>query len=189
MILKRWDEVNALREAFDHLVERMGGMVEGSLQKASVALSEKGLSSDFNVRRPSIWVWKKEWANRKNEPGVYLELFDFAPADYGRDVEDHPSMWLMTDEFARLRIRESSEDFGRAVRAALSPDLLKKWSHHDADPSEWPLGRSCNEVSEAERVRLVADPEALGKFVMERVDELMELAPAIDQALQKMTRR
>jgi hypothetical protein len=38
-------------------------------------------------------------------------------------------------------------------------------------------------------VRLVADPDALGKFIIERVDETMELTPAIDQALQKMTRR
>jgi hypothetical protein len=44
-------------------------------------------------------------------------------------------------------------------------------------------------VSEAERVRLVAEPDALGKFIIDRVDEFMELVPAIDQALQKMTRR
>ena len=99
-------------------------------------------------------------------------------------------MWFMTDEFSRLKIRESSEDFGRAVRAALSPELLTKWSHDDADLSEcaaW--DEQCHEVSESDRVRLVAEPEALGKFIIERMDEFMELVPAIDQALQKMTRR
>ena len=44
-------------------------------------------------------------------------------------------------------------------------------------------------VSESDRVRLVAEPDALCKFIMERVDECMELVPAIDQALQKMTSR
>ena len=189
MIFKRWDEVKALREAFDDLVDRMQDIVEASLQKVAVVATEKGLSSDFNLKRPSIWFWKREWENRKKEPGIYFELFDFAPADYGKDVEDHPSMWVMTDEFARLKMREGSEDFGRAARAALSPELLAKWSHEDADLSDSPLGRECRDVSESDRVAMVAEPDVLGKFIVERMDEFMELAPAIDQALQKMTRR
>ncbi len=189
MILRRWDEVNALREAFDDLVDRMQDIVEASLQKAAVVATEKGLSSDLNLKRPSIWFWKREWENRRKEPGIYFELFDFAPAEYGKDIEDHPSMWLMTDEFSRLRMRESSEDFGRALKVALSPELLAKWTHEDADLSDSPLGKQCQDVSEAERVRLVTGPEALGQFVIERMDEFMELVPAIDQALQKMTRK
>ena len=191
MILKRWDEVKALREAFDDLVDRMQDIVEVTLQKVSTAVAaEKGLSSDFNIKRPSIWFWKREWENRKKEPGIYFELFDFAPSDYGKDVEEHPSMWLMTDEFSRLKMREGSEDFGRAVRAALSPELLRKWSDEDADLSDSPLGRECQEVSEADRVRLVGEPDALSKFIVERFEEFgADLGPAIDQALQKMTAR
>jgi hypothetical protein len=189
MILKRWDEVKALREAFDDLVDRMQDIVEASLQKVSIALSEKGLPSYFDLKQPSIWFWKREWETRKKEPGIYLMVSDFVPADYGKAVEDFPSMRFMTDEFSKLKMRESSEEFGRAVRAALSPELLTKWSHEDADLSESPLGRECTEVSESDRVRLVADPDALGRFMIERVDEFMELVPAIDQALQKMTRR
>lgn len=167
----------------------MQDVVEASLQKVAVVATERGFSSDFNLKRPSIWFWKREWENRKKEPGVYFEVFDFAPADYGRDVEAHPSMWFMTDQFSRLRIREGSDDFGRAVRAALSPELLTKWSHEDADLSETPVGKACHEVSESDRVRLVGEPEALGKFIVARIDEFMELVPAVDQALQKMTRR
>ena len=152
-------------------------------------MSERGLSSDSNLKRPSIWFWKREWATKKNEPGIYVEVFDFVPSDYGRDVEEYPSMWLMTDEFSKLKMREGSEDFGRALRAALSPELLTKWSHEDADQSESPLGRDCTAVSESDRVRLVSDPDALGKFIIDRVDEFMELIPAVEQALQKMTRR
>jgi hypothetical protein len=189
MILKRWDEVKALREAFDGLVDRMQDVVEASLQKVVTAASEKGLSSDINLKRPSIWFWKREWENRKKEPGVYFELFDFAPAEYGKDVEESPSMWLMTDQFSRLRMREASEDFGRAVRSALTPELSAKWGHEDADLSDSPLGRACLEISEADRVHLVGEPEDLYKFLTERLDEFVELAPAVDQALQKLTRR
>ena len=58
MILKRWDEVKALREAFDDLVDRMQEIVEASLQKVSTAVAERGLSSEFDLKRPSIWFWK-----------------------------------------------------------------------------------------------------------------------------------
>jgi len=69
------------------------------------------------------------------------------------------------------------------------PIVVLRSAHDRADLSEYPVGRDCTNVSESDRVRLVADPEALRKFVTERVDELMELVPAIDQAVQKMTRR
>lgn len=189
MIFRRWNEVKDLREAFDDLVDQMQDIVEVSLQKVSHRASDKGLSSDFDPKRPSIWFWKREWATRKNEPGIYVQLFDFVPAEYSKDVEDHPSMWFMTDEFSKLRMRERSEGFGRAVRTSLSPELLKKWNHEDIDLSESPLGRECHDVAEADRVRLVAEPDALRKFIIDRVDEFMELIPAIDQALQQMTRR
>jgi len=189
MILKRWDEVKALREAFDDLIDRLQDIVEVSLQKVSTAVSDKGLSAEYDVKRPSIWFWKREWATRGKEPAVYFQLFDFAPDEYGREVEDHPSIWFMTDEFSRLKMRESSDDFAKVLRAGLSPELLTKWDHDDADLSESPLGRDCHEVLESDRVRFAGEPETLVKFVIERVDEFMELVPAIDQALQKMTRK
>jgi len=189
MILKRWDEVKALRDAFDGLVDRMQDILEATLQKVSTAVSERGLLSEFDTKQSTIWFWKREWETRKKEAGIYFLLSDFVPADYGKAVGDCPSMWLMTEEFSKLKMRESSEDFGRAVRAALSPELLTKWNHEDADLSKWPLGKECTEVSESDRVRLVANPDALGKFIIDRVEEFMELIPPIDQALQKMTRR
>jgi hypothetical protein len=66
MIFRRWDEVKALREAFDDLVERMQDIVEASLQKVAVVATEKGLSSDVNLKRPSIWVWKRDWEGARN---------------------------------------------------------------------------------------------------------------------------
>ena len=54
MILKRWDEVKALREAFDDLLGRIEDIVEASLQKVSTAVLERGLSSEFDTKRASI---------------------------------------------------------------------------------------------------------------------------------------
>jgi hypothetical protein len=190
MIFKRWDEVKALREAFDDVLDRIGAVLEVSLQKAVTAAAEKGLLAEFDPKQPAIWFWKKEWETRTSkEACIYLHLSDFAPIEYGKVEDDHPAAWFMTDDFSKLKMRESSEDFGRTLTAALSPELLTKWSHEEADLSESPLGREYSEVSDADRVRMVAEPEALGKFIIERMDEFMELIPAIDQALQKMTHK
>jgi len=189
MILRRWDEVVSLRSAFDELLGRMEEIVEVSLQKVCIVVSGRKLSAEFDAKQPSIWFWKQEWQTRKKEPAMYFELLDFAPAEYGRLTYDHPSMWFMLDSFSKLKTRESSEDFGRIVRASMPHGLLKKWDHDDVDLSESPLGRECIEISESDRVHFVADPDALIKFVIERLDEFMELVPTIDQVLQRMTRR
>ena len=69
------------------------------------------------------------------------------------------------------------------------PDLRSTWSHGEVELGECPLVRESHEVSESDRVRFVAEPDTLSKFILGRVDEFMELVPAIDQTLQKMTRR
>jgi hypothetical protein len=189
LIFKRWDEVNALRAAFDDLLERMQDVVEVSLQKVSHRAKDNGFESEYDLKRPSIWFWKPEWANRRNEPGVCLFLADFVPADYGRAVRDHPSMWVDNEELSRLKPRDSAEQFGRALRAALSADLLKKWNHEEVDVSSTPLGRDCHEVSESDRVRMVSDPDALRGFLLERLHEFSELVPTVDQALAQLARK
>ena len=71
---------------------------------------------------------------------------------------------------------------------ALAP-ATKKSNHSDVDLSDSPLGKDCDDVSNADRVSLVSDPDAMCRFILERVGENMELVPAINETLQKMTRR
>jgi hypothetical protein len=123
-----------------------------SLQKVAVVATEKGLSSDFSLKQPSMWFWKREWRIAGKEPGIYFELFGFAPADYGKDVEEYPSMWVMTDEFSRLRMREGSEEFGRCESRA-APELLGSGVTTKRTCPSRPWGRDCTEVSESDRVR------------------------------------
>jgi hypothetical protein len=189
LIFRRWDEVKALRTAFDELTERMQEVVEVSLQKVSHRARDNGFESEYDLKRPSIWFWKPEWANRRNEPGVCLFLADFVPTDYGRAVQDYPSMWVNAEDLSRLKLRESGDAFGRALRAALSAELLKKWNHEEVDISDTPVGRDCHEVSESDRVRMASEPDVLRAFLLERLDEFTELVPAVDQTLAQMTRK
>jgi hypothetical protein len=190
MILNRWDEVRALRKAFDEVVGRMSRVVESTLKRVVASASEQGFSAEYDPKRPAIWFWKQDWeVRRRKTAAIYFWLADFVPFEYGREVEDHPQLWLITEDFPKLRMEESGEDFGRAIKTELSPELLAEWNHEDADLSNSPLGKECTNVPESDRVRFVAEPEKLHKFVLERLEEFKRLVPAVDQALQKMTRR
>ena len=188
MLLKRWDEVKGLREAFDELLDRMQDMIERALGKVENAAAEREFLCEFDSKQPAVYFWKKEWATRSKEACIYFHLSDFAPIEFGKVEKDHPTMWLIVEDLRRLKIRESHEDFAKVLKAGLAPELLVRWNHEDAD-SDSPLGKECSDVSDEDRVHLVTDSEALTKYAIDRLDEFAELVPAIDQALQKMTRR
>jgi hypothetical protein len=189
LLLGRWSEAVGVRDAFDGLLMRMRSVVESAMQRAATAASEKEWRSESNVKRPSIWFWTRDWENRRGEPGVYIEVFDFVPAEYGKDVEPYPSTWLMLDQLSRLRLRESDEDVGRAIRTAISPDLFAKWNHVDVDLTEGILGRDHVEITSADRLRLVSEADALTSFINEALADASELVPLVDEALRKMTRK
>ena len=189
MLLNRWDEVTALQEAFDELLERMTGVIETALQRVAGNLKERGFRVEWDARRPSLAFWKPDWENRKKDAGLYAILSDFVPAPYGKNIEEHPVLWLITEDFASLRTLENSDSFGRALRLALSPEQRERWNHAEFELSRSPVGREWADVSERERVALVADVDKLVGFLSARFDDFMELVPVIDVTLGQMTRK
>ncbi len=79
MILKRWDEVKALREAFDDLVDRMQDVIEAVAAESGGCRNEKGLSSDFNLKRPSIWFWKPGGPQETSPGSIWSCLTSLRP--------------------------------------------------------------------------------------------------------------
>lgn len=189
MLLKRWDEVDALRSAFDALIGRMSGVIESSLQRVANELREKGFESDWDLKRPDFSFWKREWENKRKESTIYLNIGGFAPFEYGKNVEDHPTVWLCTEEFGKLRTVESSEEFGKLLRNSLSEDQRAAWSHDDLELDSRPLGREYADVDDLKRVSIVSDPEQLTRFLLARVDDCAPLVPVVDAALARLTRK
>lgn len=166
----------------------MRSVVEETLTSLVTEFAEKGVSADYNAKQPVIWFWQPSWANRKKEAAISLDLFGFVPDEYGRDVGAHPCLWFSTDDFSTLRFRETPEDFGKALRAALPPELQMKWQHPDSDLADTPLGLELTNVTDADRLRLVADPAAMSVFIKEHATAaLAELSPTVNEVLSKMT--
>jgi hypothetical protein len=183
VILARWTEVIALRRAFDELIGRMKDAVGAGVAKAERWAADRGYLVRSNVKEPSLDIWKPEWNGKRNgEPAIYFTIAGFAPVEYGRDDADQPWLWLNTEGLSKFKMNESDRmQFARALRFALGPELAARWDNPDVVDVSEPLGRYCREVTEAERVRWMSNPEELAAFITKSVDEVMTLAPAIDQ--------
>lgn len=189
MLLNRWQEVAALREAFDDLMGRMTGVIEMAFQRVAGQLAEKGYRSEYDVKRPSFHFWKADWENRRKDAAIYASVSDFVPKPYGKNIEDHPVLWFITDDFGTLRTVGTAEDFGRTLRAGLSAEQRARWNHDDFELGRCPLGRHHVDVTEIERVAMISNPDKLVAFLKSSIEEAIDLAPLVDATLAGMPRK
>ena len=185
MILSRWPEVAGLRDAFDDLLNRMREVLTDALAKVSVQAQERGYASDYDARRPSVSFWKKEWETKTSkEAGVYFFICDFAPSEYGKSEGNFPTLELWTDQLSKIKIKDR-QAFAKDIKAELSPELRGRWDDAANDPDQCPLAVQLRDISEAQRVRWMAEPATLVQFLLERLDECGALVPAVNRALEK----
>lgn len=184
MILRRWDEVKALREAYENLLDQMQRTIEPVCERVGEWLDAEGYQCSYDTKDPSISAWRPAWG-RKQEGLVTFTISEFAPIGYGRVRSGFPYLWLMTGELERLKMKEAARvQFARDLKEALGPSA-SSWEHEDADEVSEPLGRYCTEVTEAQRVELVTHPAQLVDFLKAGFTACFELAPAIDATLAK----
>lgn len=185
MILSRWDEVAALNDAYDELLERMDRTIDSACIRVGSWLEEQGCEWNHDAKYPVMRAWKAGWEKPRGEGLITLEIMDFAPMRYGKVEAEHPYLWVFTDQLERIRLKDAARiRFAKDLKAALGP-LASKWDHAEAVEDSEPLGRHCLELSEQQRVELVAHPARLVEFLQSGFTELLELVPAIDDTLKK----
>lgn len=112
-----------------------------------------------------------------------MEVANFAPIGYRRVKENHPDLWLYTENLHILRMKEPERvQFSKDLRAQLG-DAAGDWKHEDSSDADYPLGKQLNEVSDADRVRLVSEPDKLFAFATDALTSAFVLSEAIDKAL------
>lgn len=185
LMLDRWAEVNAMREAYDELLEKMTDMVNAASNRAGAWLGENGYEWDGDEKHPWLRAWRRDWEKPKGEPMVWLEIADFAPMGFGRVEAAHPWLWVMTGQLDRLKLREADRvRFARDLKAMLGP-AAAKWEHADCDDESEPLGRYCTEVTDQQRLEMLVHPARLVEFLEAGFKELFELEPAISETLKR----
>lgn len=186
LILERWNDVLDLQDAFKELTDRMRLVIDGAMQKTSRWLDEQGYRCEFDAKTPFISAWKPGWEAKRDKPCIRLQVADFAPQGFARNLADHPSLLVFTDELAHLKMKEAQRvRFAKALREALGAQAAK-WDHDDASDADQPVGRYLLDVSDARRVELVSDPQQLQEFLRSSFSEMFELSESIDAALVKV---
>jgi hypothetical protein len=73
--------------------------------------------------------------------------------------------------------------FAKELRANLG-DVAAEWKHDDVDDSDYPLGKTLKDVSDADRVHLVPDDHhALFAFATDALKSAFLLSEAIEKML------
>lgn len=185
MILTRWNEVAALQNAYEELLDKMEKTIDSASDRVGTWLTEQGYAWSVDLKQPSIMAWKKAWEKPKGDGLVQLQVAEYAPIGYGKVNTPHPFLWVFVDGLERIKLKEEERRrFSKDLKTALG-ERLTKWDHQEADDESEPLGRYCVEVTPQGRLDLVTHPAKLVTFMQDGFSELFELAPAVDETLAK----
>lgn len=183
MILNRWNEVAALQDAYEGLLDRMEKTITSATDRVGLWLTEQGYQWEADARQPYINAWKKEWEKPRGQALVHFQVADFAPIGYGKANTPHPFLWLFIDGLDRIRLKEEEcRRFSKDLKSLLGATAAK-WDHQEADDATEPLGRYCVEVTPKDRLDFVAQPAKLVAFIQAGFSELFELTAHVDKTL------
>jgi hypothetical protein len=184
LILERWEDTKGLLGAYEDLQERIREVLCDIGTRVERWASSQGYKSVADAKNASFSIYRHTWEHsRREEALVYFALEDCAPIGYRRIKQPHPSLWLYTEDLAGMKMKEADRiRFAAEVRTRLG-DLALGWHHEDASEADYPLGKSLADVSDADRVKFVSDPDELFTFVTNSLEQTFTLANAVDQAL------
>lgn len=186
LILERWNDTMGLFEAYEELEDRIGETIQEVGERVGAWLGERGYQSDTDAKEPAFSAWKDEWRHRRrDEPLVYISVGAFAPSGYRKVKDEHPFLWVYVQNLHLLKIKDSERDkFAKELRLRLG-DAARDWAHEDANDPDQPLGKYLTDISDQDRVRLVAEPDRLFEFATSGFEQLFSVSEAIGQTLEK----
>lgn len=184
LILERWEDTKGLLEAYEDLQHR----IHEALADVDVPLERwaaaRGYKSYAEPKNASFSIYRPSWVNRRRQEAlVYFAVEECAPIGYRRVKAAHPGVWLYTNGLQATKMKEADRvRFTSELRARLGA-VAEEWRHADARETEYPFGKELLEVNDLDRVRLVAEPEALFAFVTGAFEHALPLADAVEQTL------
>jgi hypothetical protein len=184
LIFQRWDDTRGLFEAYDELQDRIHDVITEVGERLGEWAAPQGYIVDTDAKAPAFYAYRNTWLNRRRDDAlVFFSLESFAPLGYRRVKENHPAIWVYTENLQMLRMKEPERvQFAKDLRTSLG-DLASQWKHDDSHESEYPLGTALIDVSDSDRVRLVSDPEALFEFAASTFKKAFVLSDTIEKTL------
>jgi hypothetical protein len=188
LILERWTDVIGLLEAQRQTQDRIQEMIDVVGERLERWAQPLGYEIEANAKDAEFYAWRSAWADRRRGAKVHLVLGGFCPHGYRKTEESHPYLWVYTDMLENFKVKEPERAaFARSLRAALG-DAAKRWEADGIDDDGQPLGRRLTDISDADRPKLVASPDALYDFAVAHFPTVFELSDTIETELAKLAR-
>jgi hypothetical protein len=188
MIIQRWPDVIGLLEAQKNVQDRIEEMIGLVGERVDRWARPLGFETETSPRDAEIVAWRPAWADKRKGPKVRLAVGGFCPIGFRKIEEPYPYLWVKTDTLENFKMKEPErEAFARTLRSALG-DQARTWEADGIDDADFPLGRYLTSVSDADRAKLIATPDALFAFVTDAYKPLFEIADVIETELVKLGR-
>jgi hypothetical protein len=188
LIIGRWSDVVGLIEAQRETQDRIEEMIDIVGDRLARWAQPLGFEVETFAKDAEFQAWRPGWVDRRKGSRVQLALGGFCPIGYRKTDVAHPYLWVYTDSLADFKQKDADRiAFARSLRAALGEEA-RAWEADGVDDANEPLGRYLNDVSDADRARLVATPDALFEFATTRFPMVFGLADLIEAEIAKLGR-
>jgi len=179
VLLKRWTEAVALREAMTELEERLSVRLERTAESLQPWLEEQGYTFvELEAKYARVNVARTSWMNKKRQqPWVWFALGALFPYGFRKVQEEHPLVWVMTYNLEK--------DDRRTFQEHLTNRLKGKggdWINENCG-RDYPAGRYISSHGDRERLALAQTPEALVTFAREALASIFILGDDVESAL------
>ena len=188
LIIERWPDVVGLIDAHRETQDRIQEMIEVVGERVARWARPLGFEVETFAKDAEFQAWRPSWADRRKGARVQLALGGFCPIGYRKTDVKHPYVWVYTDDLESFKVKEAERiQFSQGLRTALGEDA-KAWEAEGTDDASEPLGRYLTEISEGDRARNIATPDALFGFVTAQFPTVFALADVIEAELAKLGR-
>lgn len=188
LLIERWTDVVGLIAAHREVQDRIEEMIGVVGERVARWAQPQGFDVETNAKDGEFYAWRPAWADRRKGARVQLALGGVCPLGYRKTDERYPYLWVYIDGLENYRVKDAERaSFARALRSALH-DEARNWEADGVNDEEQPLGRFLTNVSDVDRTKLIASPDALFDFVTGQYPAVFKLADTIEAELAKLGR-
>jgi hypothetical protein len=178
VLLSRWPDAVAFRDAMAELEERLGARLEAAAESLRPWLDEQGYGFlETEAKYARINVARSSWLNKKKQPWVWLTLDALFPYGYRKVQEEHPFVWVD----ARNLEKEDRSIFQEHLTNRLR-GKEGDWLNEDCN-RDHPAGRYIVSHGDRQRVALAQAPETLASFARDVLTPILALGDDVEAAL------
>jgi hypothetical protein len=181
VLLKRWTDAVALRDAMTELEGRMSERLEKAAQSLQPWLEEQGYSFlEVEAKYARMNIARTSWMQKtRKQPWVWFSLDALFPYGFRKVQEEHPLVWVMTYNLEKDDRRVFQEHLTNRLRGKGGD-----WINEDCG-RDYPAGHYIVTHSDRERLALAQAPEAIASFAREALPPILVLGDEVEAALRE----